>query len=165
MRTSSKTMAPTRKKKIAFLVSAMRHVAEELRAEGILVDYVTLDDPENSQSLKGEAARALRRHGLSSLVFTEPGEWSLSSEMAGWAAALGVPVEIRGDERFLCSQSEFAAWAKGRKTLRMEFFYREMRRKTGLLMNGDKPEGEMPGRGRHPGRSGRPPLHLHPPAA
>jgi deoxyribodipyrimidine photolyase-related protein len=139
---SEASYVPHHKKKIAFLFSAMRHFAEELRAEGILVDYVTLDDPENSQSLKGEAARALRRHGLSSLVLTEPGEWRLSSEMAGWAAALGVPVEIREDERFLCSQSEFAAWAKGRKTLRMEFFYREMRRKSGLLMrDGGEPEG------------------------
>ena len=36
-----------------------------------------------------------------------------------------------------CSAAEFARWAEGRKQLRMEFFYREMRRKTGLLMEGD----------------------------
>jgi deoxyribodipyrimidine photolyase-related protein len=50
-------------------------------------------------------------------------------------------VEIREDNRFLCSRAEFADWAKGRKSLRMEYFYREMRRKTGWLMAGDKPEG------------------------
>ena len=45
------------------------------------------------------------------------------------------------DDRFLCSVAEFTAWAEGRKQLRMEFFYRDMRRRTGLLMEGDKPAG------------------------
>lgn len=53
----------------------------------------------------------------------------------------GVPVDIRPDTRFLCSHRDFAAWAGDRKQLRMEFFYREMRRKTGLLMDGAKPAG------------------------
>jgi deoxyribodipyrimidine photolyase-related protein len=45
------------------------------------------------------------------------------------------------DDRFICATDEFAAWAGGRKHLRMEYFYREMRRKTGLLMDGDRPVG------------------------
>ncbi|HAZ88075.1 MAG TPA: cryptochrome/photolyase family protein, partial [Marinobacter adhaerens] len=52
------------------------------------------------------------------------------------------PVEIRPDSRFIATKQEFADWAEGRKQLRMEFFYREMRRKTGLLMTSDgEPEG------------------------
>ena len=47
------------------------------------------------------------------------------------------------DDRFLCSDAEFEAWAEGRKQLRMEWFYREMRRKTGLLMEGDQPAGRQ----------------------
>ena len=61
--------------------------------------------------------------------------------MAGWEAALGLPVEIRADDRFLCSLPWFRQWAGGRKQLRMEFFYREMRRATGLLMEADQPAG------------------------
>ncbi len=53
------------------------------------------------------------------------------------ACARGDP----GDDRFVATRDEFAVWAKGRKTYRMEFFYREMRRKTGLLMEGDAPVG------------------------
>ncbi len=45
------------------------------------------------------------------------------------------------DDRFVATHAEFRAWAEGRKQLRMEYFYREMRRKTGLLMDGDQPEG------------------------
>ncbi len=58
-----------------------------------------------------------------------------------WTVALGIPVEVRDDSRFLCSRTEFAHWSAGRKALRMEHFYRFMRRRTGLLMNGREPEG------------------------
>lgn len=129
------------KQKIAFLFSAMRHFAEELRAEGVRVDYVRLDDPGNSGSFGGEVARALGRHAVDRVVVTEPGEWRVLEAMRDWREELGVPVEIREDNRFLCSRGEFAAWAEGRKQLRMEFFYREMRRKTGFLMEGGEPVG------------------------
>jgi deoxyribodipyrimidine photolyase-related protein len=54
---------------------------------------------------------------------------------------LGCPVEIRPDDRFFCARGEFAALTHARKTGRLEFFYREMRRRTGLLMRDDGPEG------------------------
>jgi deoxyribodipyrimidine photolyase-related protein len=50
-----------------------------------------------------------------------------------------VPVEIRDDTRFICSRDRFREWARERREFRMEFFYREMRRETGLLMDGDEP--------------------------
>jgi deoxyribodipyrimidine photolyase-related protein len=124
------------KKKVAFLFSAMRHFAEELRAAGWTVEYVTLDDPENTGSLGGEVQRAVERHSCSRVVVTEPGEWRLMEDMRGWSDTTILP-----DGRFLATHAEFADWAEGRKALRMEYFYRDMRRKTGLLMNGSQPEG------------------------
>ncbi len=129
------------KKKIAFLFAAMRHFAEDLRAAGWTVDYISLDSDENSGSLSGEVERAIARHRPERVLVTEPGEWRLRAAMERWSDDLGLPVEILEDDRFLCSRAEFADWAKGRKQLRMEFFYREMRRKTGLLMEGEEPEG------------------------
>ena len=41
----------------------------------------------------------------------------------------------------MCSRHEFAAHARGRKQLRMEYFYREMRRRHRVLMEGDQPVG------------------------
>jgi deoxyribodipyrimidine photolyase-related protein len=135
------TYVPHHPKKIAFILSAMRHFAETLRAEGIQVDYVRLDDPDNRGSFTHELSRAVERLCPTGVVVTEPGEWRVLEAMRGWSVALGLPVEIRLDERFICSRSWFATWAEGRKQLRMEFFYREMRRHTGLLMRGDEPEG------------------------
>ncbi|MEO9528617.1 cryptochrome/photolyase family protein [Roseibium sp.] len=129
------------KKKIAFLFAAMRHFAEELRAAGWMVDYVTLDADGNTGSFQGEVARAAARHRPERVLVTEPGEWRVLEDMRAWPSALGVPVDIVTDTRFLCSVSEFRAWASGRRQRRMEHFYRQMRRKTGLLMEGGKPAG------------------------
>ena len=125
---------PHHKKKIAFVFAAMRHFAEDLRANGWQVDYVKLDDPGNTGSLDGEVRRALERSGLTRVLVTEPGEWRLLEEMRGWP-----DTEVLPDDRFLADRHGFAEWAEGRKGLRMEHFYRLMRRKTGLLMEGDQP--------------------------
>ncbi len=129
------------KKKIAFIFAAMRHFGRELEKEGIAVRYVRLDDSGNAGSFTGEIRRATEIVRPDRIVVTEPGEYRVLEAMKTWDTAFGLPVEIRSDTRFLCSIEEFKDWANGRKALRMEFFYREMRRKHDLLMDGDQPEG------------------------
>lgn len=129
------------KQKICLILSAMRHFAATLAAEGVAVDYVRLDDPENTGSFTGELTRAVARHRPARVVVTEPGEWRVYETMCGWSEALDVPVEIREDNRFFCSRADFARWARGRSTLRMEFFYRDMRRREGVLMEDGEPLG------------------------
>lgn len=129
------------KKKIAFLLSAMRHFATELTQQGWHVVYRTLAETGAEGSFTSEVARAVAETGACEVVVTEPGEWRVLAMIKSWDSSLGVPVRVMQDRRFLCSQAEFAAWAQGRRQLRMEFFYREMRRKTGLLMEGDAPAG------------------------
>jgi deoxyribodipyrimidine photolyase-related protein len=129
------TYAGHHKKKLVLVFSAMRHFAETLRREGWQVDYVKLEDASNTQSLKGEVERAQQRHSISNVVMTEPGEWRLQQELQD--------IETLEDTRFICSHASFRQWASERKELRMEYFYRDMRRQTRLLMNGDKPEGSQ----------------------
>lgn len=127
------------KQKLVIVWSAMRQFAERLRARGFDVRYVTLEDPGNTGSIGGELRRALEDGGFGRVIRTACGKWGLESHLLG--LDLTVPMETREDDRFLCSRAQFAAWAEGRRELRMEFFYREMRRKTGLLMDGDQPAG------------------------
>ena len=129
------------KKKIAFLFSAMRHFADELRASGWTVDYVTLEAPENKGSFSAQVAHAVAEHRPERILVTEAGEWRVGKMPEDWQAQFSVPVEILPDDRFLSPPEAFKAWAAGRKQLRMEYFYRDMRRKTGLLMDGDQPAG------------------------
>lgn len=136
------TYVPHHQAKIALILSAMRHFAHDLRSAGWRVDYVALDDPANTGSFTGEVARAVQRHGARAIRIIEPGEWRVRQMIDGWGDTLGVPVQVLPDTRFVCPLPDFFAWAAGRRELRMEWFYRDMRRKTGLLMNGDQPVGE-----------------------
>ena len=128
---------PHHPKKIAFIFSAMRHFAERLRADGWTVDYYKLDADDAPTSIGGALIDAAKRHDANEVIATEPGEWRLIRHLED----LPLKVHQLQDNRFLASHSDFARWAEGRKELRMEWFYRDMRRKTGLLMDGDKPEG------------------------
>ncbi len=130
------------KQKFALVFSGMRQFADRLRDRGAVVRYVRLDDPSNTHSLNGEVLRALEAQPFQQVVVTEPGEWRLVQAFEALAHVAPVPVEVRPDDRFVCARAEFEAWAKDRGELRMEFFYRTMRRKTGVLMDGDKPAGE-----------------------
>lgn len=144
-------------KKIAFIFSAMRHFAEELRAKGFDVRYVKLDDVGNTGSITGEVERALNIADIDRVITTEPGEYRLLQDFKLWPDRLGLPVEIRADTRFLCTIEEFKHWAKGKKQLRMEYFYREMRRKHHLLLEPDsQPTG---GQWNYDSENRKPPAH------
>src|SRR6056297_2366872 len=131
------TYVPHHPKKIALILSAMRHFAQELCDDGWQIAYTRLDDPEASESITGELMRRGQAHGTSQVIVTQPGEWRLIEALGN----APLTVTQLPDDRFICSLDEFDQWAEGRKELRMEYFYREMRRKTGLMMEGDKPAG------------------------
>ncbi|MEM6637543.1 MAG: cryptochrome/photolyase family protein [Pseudomonadota bacterium] len=124
-------------KKIAFLFAAMRRFAARLEADGWRVAYTRLDDPDNTQSICNEVLRRSDEVAAGGVLVTRPGEWRLIE------ALQSLPFEVvqLEDTRFFSTPDEFADWASGRKSLRMEYFYREMRRKTGLLMDGKGPVG------------------------
>ncbi len=129
------------KQKIVLVLSAMRHFADALRKSGVTVDYVRLDKPDNSGSLTTEVQRAVARHRPGRIVVTEPSEWRVQALVEGWASLTGAPIEVRADHRFFASRARFAAWARGRRSWRMEHFYREMRREHGILIEGEQPAG------------------------
>ncbi|MBW4706231.1 cryptochrome/photolyase family protein [Roseobacter sp. YSTF-M11] len=122
-------------KKIALVLAAMRKFAATLADDGWDVRYTRLDDTGNAGSIVGELLRRAEETGASEVLVTEPGEWRLISKLKH----APIKTRILPDARFIASHQEFEGWAEGRKQLRMEYFYREMRRKTGLLMDGDDP--------------------------
>jgi deoxyribodipyrimidine photolyase-related protein len=123
--------------KIALILSAMRRFAAELAAAGWRVAYSRLDDADNTQSIPGELIRRASETGAQAVIATRPGDWRLIAALEEVPLAM----TLLEDDRFLCAQADFAAWAADRKALRMEYFYRDMRRRTGLLMEGDQPAG------------------------
>ena len=129
------------KTRIALFLAAMRHFRDGLRERGLAVHYAALDDTPAAGTLAEELLSTASRLTPQKLIAVQLGEWRVEQSLLAAARQLGLELEIRPDRHFLSSREEFSAHAKGRKQLRMEFFYREMRRKHAVLMDGDQPVG------------------------
>lgn len=128
------------KARIALFLSAMRHFAADVRERGWPLDYVALDADE-PPDFGARLRAALARHRPQSLKVVEAGEWRMQQLVEAACSEHGVALHVIDDTHFLCSRQEFAGWAKAKRELRMEFFYREMRKKHRVLMDGGEPVG------------------------
>ena len=129
------------KARTVMFLAAMRHFALTLEAAGRPLHYTRLDAPGNGGSLGAQLRSDILRLKPARLVMTAPGDWRVLQAIKAVAEAQGLPLDIREDRHFYCSVREFAAHVKGRKTLRMDYFYREQRRRHRILMQGDEPLG------------------------
>lgn len=132
---------PSHKARTALFLSAMRHHAEWLRRAGWTVDYRKLDDPANRGTLGEELREAIRRHQPRRVVLLEAGEWRVERIIEAVCREESVELVWLADPHFYASREDFRSHARGRKQLRMEYFYREMRRRHGVLMEGNEPAG------------------------
>ncbi|WP_192035250.1 cryptochrome/photolyase family protein [Halomonas sp. YLGW01] len=139
---------PHHPQKIAMMFAAMRHFAAELEATGLKVHYSRLDDADNRQRLLEEAERLAAHYDCDEIRVARPGEWRLYEAIRartdiGTQEAKHAPLPWRviEDDRFFTTPEDFAAWARGRKTYRLEHFYRHLRERTGLLMDDGQPAG------------------------
>ncbi len=137
------------KQRTTLFLSAMRHFAQSVKLRqsnntAWRVDYTELDDPASTGTLAGELARALQQHQPAKLILTAPGDWRVLQALRSVASTAGIELELRDDRHFFSTVRDFAAHAKGRKQLRLEYFYRELRLKTGLLMEGEDPKKQTP---------------------
>ena len=128
---------PSHVQRTTLFLSAMRHFAADLIKRKIRVRYINLEDPENTGAFETELTRAIAALKPTQIVCTQPGEWRVLTILERVGDATGIPLTVLPDEHFLTTVEEFAAWAKDRTALTMEFFYREQRRKTGYLMEGN----------------------------
>ncbi|MEQ8786304.1 MAG: cryptochrome/photolyase family protein [Pirellulaceae bacterium] len=129
------------KARIALFLSAMRHFRDRLRKRGFTVHYKQLDQPGNRGDFASELKAAVRREKPQRLIVTHPGEWRVKQELQTAAQQLEIDLEIRPDRHFYTTPDEFAEHAEGRKQLRLEYFYRELRKRYDVLMDGDQPAG------------------------
>ncbi len=129
------------KARIALFLSAMRHFRDALLEKGFPVEYRTLDDPGNRGRLSAELGHFLAATRPERILLVNPGEHRVAEELRQEARQRKTELEVRPDRHFLSSRRAFADHAAGRKQLRMEFFYRELRKKTGVLMRGKQPAG------------------------
>ena len=130
------------KQRTALFLSAMRHFALALEAAGRPLHYTRFDDSANRGSLAAELRAALTRLAPQRVVMTAPGDWRVLQALKAVVGEAGLALELRDDRHFFTTVRDFAAHAKGRKQLRLEYFYREQRKRHGVLMTAEgQPEG------------------------
>ncbi len=118
------------RQKLHLVLVAMRHFADDLRRRGLAVELVRAD------TLPAGLAQHIERHHPDRVRLMAP------KSARGRQALAQLPrVQLLADTMFLTDPVQFARWAQPRRRLVMEDFYREQRRRLGMLMDGDAPAG------------------------
>ncbi len=124
----------------AVFISAMRHFAEELRRDGWRLEYFKLGE-HKFQTLAEVWAAVIARSRPGAIRACEPGDFRVEQMLKASSLAAHLPLTLLDDDHFLVSRADFSRWAGKSKQLRMEMFYRMMRKRLGILMQGDQPQG------------------------
>ncbi len=141
MRQETDYVAHHIQKIVAFFL-AMRAFTDYLKGQGHRVIYYSLDDPPNQQSLTDNLLKLIQEEAFDHFEYQLPDEWRLDQQLKTFCAdlhELGVSSQYYDTEHFLSDRTELEEHFKGKKTYVMESFYRMMRRKHAVLMDGDEP--------------------------
>jgi deoxyribodipyrimidine photolyase-related protein len=127
-------------KVIAFFL-AMRYFADELKSNGHKVLYIKLDDLNNTQSLTQNLNNLINQYKISHFEYMLPDEYRLDVQLKNFCSTLKISYKTYDTEHFYTSRNELSEFFKVKKTFLMESFYRQMRKKHGVMMQGENPIG------------------------
>ncbi len=127
---------PYQRKRLVLLFSAMRHYAAELEGQGYQVDYV------RAATFRDGWREHLARHRPARIVTMAAAAYPGRRFHASLAEKLDIPVEVLPNTQFLVEQYNPIPEPEAGKLYVMENFYRAMRRRFDLLMEGDEPTGD-----------------------
>lgn len=125
---------PFHKQRLVYMWSAQRHFAKQCRADGYKMKYLMGDDATDVQ-----LSNFLSEHPEAFLTWMEPAEWDLSERLSGIIEKNKDRVKVVSNNFFMSDPDEWKE--KFSNGYVMEFFYREMRKRTGYLMDAGKPVG------------------------
>ena len=135
-RRSEAQRAWSHKMRLVYFISAMRHFRQQIQRRGWPLTYRGAED-HPKDTLAERLVRDLGTLKPATVLITRPGDLQLHQELSEALDAAGQPWELREDPHFLTTPQDFADWARGRKQLRMEYFYRQQRQRHGILLEGD----------------------------
>ena len=128
--------------KVLGIFAAMRDFARQLKANGHRVRYVAIDHPSNRQGITANLEALIAHYAAGAVQYQAPDEWRLDAQLSDWASSCAVPVQMVDSEHFFTDRGDAARQFAGKKQWLMESFYRQQRKKYGVLMTPDgKPEG------------------------
>ncbi|NNE89168.1 MAG: cryptochrome/photolyase family protein [Silicimonas sp.] len=139
--TDEATYIPQHKMRLVLFFSAMRHFRQALEDEGFDVTYSELTDSDTCASIADELGRQIEAESIERVVCVTPGDARVGAAIKDVCSQAEVELEALDDTHFISTVKDFRDHAEGRKSLIMEYFYRELRKRTGILMDGGDPIG------------------------
>tara|TARA_B110000438_G_scaffold47526_1_gene47822 strand:- start:7626 stop:9176 length:1551 start_codon:yes stop_codon:yes gene_type:complete len=127
--------------KISAFFASMADFAHQLERAGHQVCYLTLDDTEKYQDLPALIESLMTNFCCESFAFQRPDEYRLRAQLNTMKQQLSQTVVEVDSEHFLLPFEELPSHFQRATHVRMENFYRYMRKRFSILMNGSKPEG------------------------
>jgi len=125
--------------KVLVFFAAMRWFAQTLREAGHQVQYVPLNATDNQQSLTDNLTRLLQQGDYQRFEYQYPDEYRLDRQLAEFCADLDIGHAVCDSEHFLTERDAVQQMFAHRKTALMETFYRHMRKRHDVLMDGEQP--------------------------
>jgi deoxyribodipyrimidine photolyase-related protein len=127
--------------KLCAFFAAMEAFAASIEADGHHVAHLTLEDTIGFDALPDLITSLCRQHGVTRFEYQLPDEYRLRQQLRRMQLPQSIRVEAFDSEHFLLPETEFERHIAPGKHNRMESFYRKMRRRLNLLMDGDQPLG------------------------
>jgi len=127
--------------KILAIFSAMRAFFLLLKKKNFQVLYIKISDQKNQHNFLGNLKTIIHQKKIDILEFQDPDEYRLDLLLGQLKNYLNIPVKNVSTEHFLTSRAEVGLFFADKKKWRMESFYRYMRIKKEILMEGDSPIG------------------------
>ncbi|MEK9650477.1 MAG: cryptochrome/photolyase family protein [Gammaproteobacteria bacterium] len=118
--------------KIGFMISATRHFAESLNIPCKIVHIKISKKP---ISIDAALENLINNASKFQLHAIEPSDYRLKSELSLLSIKLGIGMKMYADPKFIATLAEFKTWAKDKKNLVQEFYYRWLRKKTNVLID------------------------------
>lgn len=125
--------------KVLGFFAAMRHFAEHLRSKGHQVIYIKLDDQENQQSFSENIKKLIEDLEFKRFEYQLPDEYRVDQHLKNLSSTLSVSILVVDTEHFFTDRTTLSEIFKGKKTYLMESFYRKMRIRYSILMDGGQP--------------------------
>jgi deoxyribodipyrimidine photolyase-related protein len=127
--------------KVAAFFSAMRHFADELSRNGHRVVYYSINDAHNQHSLTDNLRQVITNEHITQFEYMLPDEYRLDEQLKNFCSTAGIKCNAYDTEHFLSTRDDVKLLFEHKKQILLETFYRTMRKRYNVLMNGKDPIG------------------------
>lgn len=125
--------------KVVGFFAAMREFSGALKDKNHNVIYIQLNDKDNLQSFGENVKYLITKHRFTHFEYQLPDEYRVDQQLKYLCQSIPITSNAVDSEHFFTTRDELGSFFKGKKTFILESFYRALRKKHDVLMDGEKP--------------------------